>query len=223
MSILNQLIRHDREEKQLTDLTRALDQCPQKQGKVQNESAQELLQLLQRELLPKKKKEKSGRASPRNARYFSVGDNTPLSFGIDPSSSLRCKVNVREGERRGASMGGMKSISGGMGLSREDANPGDDIGIGLDISSVFEKGFNGDRTPLLLKSNGLGDIDSLDFMASLSLQPATLLVPKIYIIQNPFKRLITKVTKQADDGGSAGSISLTPFFTTPKPEARRAE
>lgn len=77
----------------------------------------------------------------------------------------------------------------------------------MDISSVSEKGFNGDRTPLLWKSNGLGDVDSLDFLASLSLQPATLLVPKIYIIQNPFKRLITKVTKQADDDGSAGKLA----------------
>ena len=81
------------------------------------------------------------------------------------------------------------------------------IGIGLDISSVSEKGFTGDRTPLLWKSNGLGDVDSLDFLASLSLQPATLLVPKIYIIQNPFKRLITKVTEQADDDGSAGKLA----------------
>lgn len=81
------------------------------------------------------------------------------------------------------------------------------IEIGLDISSVFEKGFNGDRTPLLQKSNGLGDVDSLDFLASLFLQPTTLLVPKIYIIQNSFKRLVTKVTKQADDVGSAGKLA----------------
>ncbi|KAH0663817.1 hypothetical protein KY284_028748 [Solanum tuberosum] len=52
--------------------------------------------------------------------------STLLSFGIDPSSSLRCKGNVREGERRGARMGGMKAISGGMGLSHEDAKPRDE-------------------------------------------------------------------------------------------------
>ncbi|CAK7324927.1 unnamed protein product, partial [Dovyalis caffra] len=32
MPTLNQLIRHGREEKRRTDRTRALDQCPQKQG-----------------------------------------------------------------------------------------------------------------------------------------------------------------------------------------------
>uniref|UniRef100_M1CJP2 Uncharacterized protein n=1 Tax=Solanum tuberosum TaxID=4113 RepID=M1CJP2_SOLTU len=72
--------------------------------------------------MEKRKEKKSGSGLvPENARYFSVGDNTLLSFGIDPSSSLRCKGNVREGERRRERMGGMKAISGGMGLSHEDA------------------------------------------------------------------------------------------------------